>query len=241
MWSLQDDIRGELKKISKFLAGEQVGGEELRAFINEVALPLLATLEGLIFKEENILFPMCMQNFTEAEWWEIYRQSGEIGFTLTEPDSGWQPALAGEDLSGGGAKQDGLFKLETGLLSLEQINLIFNHLPVDVTFVDKDDVVRYFSQGPERIFVRTPAVIGRKVQNCHPPESVHVVEKIVSDFKSGKLDKADFWLHYNGMYVYITYFALRDKAGNYAGTLEVTQNIKPILELQGEKRILQHE
>ncbi|MNM94909.1 hypothetical protein D3C81_1073290 [compost metagenome] len=113
-----------------------------------------------------------------------------------------------------------------------------NHLPVDLTFIDENDVVRYFSHGKERIFARTKAVIGRTVQNCHPPQSVHVVNELLADFKSGKKDAEDFWIPIKDMFVYIRYFAVRSEDGRYLGTLEFTQNIAPIRALEGQKRIL---
>lgn len=129
-------------------------------------------------------------------------------------------------------------QLSTGILTLPEIELIFNHLPVDITFVDGDNVVRYFSQGSERIFARTKAIIGRRVENCHPPESVHVVTEIIDDFRAGTRDVADFWIRLKGQLIYIRYFAVRDNAGEYIGVLEVTQNVTPIQELKGEKRLL---
>jgi DUF438 domain-containing protein len=114
---------------------------------------------------------------------------------------------------------------------------LLNTLPIDITFVDKNDEVRYFSEGKERIFLRTRDVIGRKVQNCHPPKSVHIVEKILRDFKSGKRDNADFWIKLGEKYVLIRYFAVRNEKGEYLGTLEVTQDIAPIQKITSEKRI----
>ena len=128
-------------------------------------------------------------------------------------------------------------RLPSGLLSLEEIVAIFNNLQLDVTFVDKDDRVRFFTEGKERIFQRTRSVIGRHVQNCHPPSSVNIVEDILNDFKTKKRDSAEFWLPVKDMFVYIRYFALYDDNGEYMGTLEVTQNIKPLQEISGEKRI----
>jgi DUF438 domain-containing protein len=128
--------------------------------------------------------------------------------------------------------------LDTGALSVDELNLLLTHLPLDITFVDKDDVVRYFSAGKERIFVRTGAVIGRHVQNCHPPKSVHVVEQILSDFKAGRRNHADFWIQMGQQFVLIRYFAVRDAAGEYVGTLEVTQDIAPLRALEGEQRLL---
>lgn len=123
-------------------------------------------------------------------------------------------------------------------LSLETIEAIFDALPVEVSFVDADDTVRYYSKGDKRIFKRTPAVIGRKVQNCHPKKSVHVVNKILDDFRAGRRDVAAFWIDLNGRKIYIRYFPVRDKSGNYIGTLEVTQDITEIKTIEGEKRLL---
>ncbi len=129
-------------------------------------------------------------------------------------------------------------KLDTGALSLEQINLVFKNLPVDLTFVDENDEVRYFSAGKKRIFRRSAGIIGRKVQNCHPQKSVHIVNHIVDEFKAGTRDVAEFWVQLKGIFVYIRYFALRDEGGKYRGTLEVTQDITEIKKLEGERRLL---
>ena len=132
-------------------------------------------------------------------------------------------------------------QFETGSLSKRELESILNTLPVDLTFVDKDDTVKYFSKGEERIFIRTKAVIGRKVQLCHPQKSIHVVNKILEAFKTGKKDVAEFWVQKNGRLVYIRYFAVRDKDRKYLGTLEVTQDITDIKKIEGEKRLLDWE
>lgn len=132
-------------------------------------------------------------------------------------------------------------KLDTGVLNLEQLNSLLKTLPFDLTFVDKDDIVRYYSAGKERIFTRTPAVIGRKVQFCHPPDSVHVVSKIVEDFKQNKRASADFWLQMQDRFVYIRYLPVHNDNGEFLGVLEITQDIKEIQQLRGEKRILSEE
>ena len=133
---------------------------------------------------------------------------------------------------------DGFIRFETGIVSLKQLETLLNHMPVDLTFIDENDVVRYFSHGKERIFARTKAVIGRTVQNCHPPQSVHVVEELLKDFKSGVKDAEDFWINMKDKFIYIRYFAVRDEEGKYMGTLEFTQNVSEIRALEGEKRIL---
>ena len=122
--------------------------------------------------------------------------------------------------------------------SIETVEAIFNTLPVDLTFVDETDTVRYYSKGDDRIFKRTPAVIGRKVHDCHPQQSLHKVNQVVSDLKSGRKDVAEFWIDLKGRKIYIRYFSVKDKAGSYIGTLEVTQEITEIQKITGEKRLL---
>ncbi|WHY84116.1 DUF438 domain-containing protein [Neobacillus novalis] len=231
MWRIDDFIRDAIKdakqKLTNYLGDKLAVIETVNYVIEEV--------DGMIYKEENILFPMALKNFTEDEWVKIAHESDEIGFCLICPAEDWKPDRRALDEK---AISEGYIKMETGILSLKQLELLLNHLPVDITFIDQDDVVRYFSHGKERIFARTKAVIGRTVQNCHPPRSVHVVEELLADFKAGKKDCEDFWIKFKDKYVYIRYFAVRDENGNYIGTLEFTQNINPILAIDGEKRIL---
>lgn len=251
MWALHDDIRAGIKRLRRLL--EQVDIQEWEKAAEEIAgqaRPLFETIRSMFYKEDNILFPMSLEHLTEDEWLAIKNQSGEIGFAYIIPGDEWPvrlekyvaeqekaPALTPEAYAGNGK----LLPLDTGALSLHELNRLLLHLPIDITFVDKDDVVRYFSAGPERIFVRTPAVIGRKVQNCHPPASVHVVNRILDDFKSGRRDSVEFWLPFQGRFVHIRYFAVRDEHGAYMGALEVTQDITRIRELQGERRLLSEE
>jgi len=231
MWRIDDFIRDGIKDAKQKLL--HYNGEK-----NEVieALQFVIREAGeMIYKEENILFPMALKNLTEDEWVKIAQESDEIGFCLIAPAAEWKPDRKAVDAN---AISEGYIKMETGILSLKQLELFLNHLPVDITFIDHDDVVRYFSHGKERIFARTKAVIGRTVQNCHPPRSVHVVEELLADFKSGKKDSEDFWIKFRDKYVYIRYFAVRDENQQYIGTLEFTQNIDPIQAIEGEKRIL---
>ena len=136
------------------------------------------------------------------------------------------------------APANGSVQLPTGFLSVPELSRLLDTLPIDITFVGVDDTVRYFSQGSERVFPRTKAIIGRNVKNCHPPASVHIVEGIIADFKSGKKDHEDFWIKLGDKFVYIRYFAVRDEAGSYLGVLEVTQDIAPIQAIEGEKRLV---
>jgi DUF438 domain-containing protein len=231
MWRIDDYIRDSIKlakmKLSNYNGDKQAVVEAVSYVIDEVG--------GMIYREEHILFPMALNNLTEDEWVKIAHESDEIGFCLAEPEAEWKPERKGIEKS---AISEGYIKMETGILSLKQLELLLNHLPVDITFIDHEDVVRYFSHGKERIFARTKAVIGRTVQNCHPPRSVHVVEELLADFKAGKKESDDFWIKFRDKYVYIRYFAVRDENGKYIGTLEFTQNIDPIQAINGEKRIL---
>ncbi|WML60331.1 DUF438 domain-containing protein [Neobacillus sp. PS2-9] len=231
MWRIDDFIRDAIKEAKQKLASYQGERQEVLGVLDFV----IQEVSGMIYKEENILFPMALKNLSEDEWIKIAHESDEIGFCLSGPEEEWKPerkALAENAIT------EGYIKMETGFLSLKQLELLLNHLPVDITFIDHEDVVRYFSHGKERIFARTKAVIGRTVQNCHPPRSVHVVEELLADFKAGKKDSEDFWIKFRDKYVYIRYFAVRDEKGNYIGTLEFTQNIDPIKAIEGEKRIL---
>lgn len=231
MWGVDDGIRDAIKGVKQKLANYNGDKKAVLAGVYFV----IREVSEMIFKEENILFPMALQTLTEDEWVKIAQESEEIGYCLTGPAGAWKPERKAIQE---GAISEGLIRLETGILSLKQLELMMNHLPVDITFIDKDDVVRYFSHGKERIFARTKAVIGRTVQNCHPPKSVHIVEELLEDFKSGRKDSEDFWIKFKEKYVYIRYFAVRSEDGEYMGTLEFTQNINPIQQIQGEKRIL---
>lgn len=238
MWGVDDEIRGEIKDIIKDLRNYDTGA---RLNIIDKIAKNLERVQDMIFKEEKILFPMAVQNLTQDEWYEIYKESDEIGYCLVEPAAKWEPQninLTEKANIVADPNTKGSIKFDTGILTPKQIELIFNHLPFDITFVDKDDIVRYFSAGPDRIFTRTKAVIGRSVQNCHPPASVHIVEKLVQDFKEGKKDVEEFWINMRGKMIHIRYFAVRDEKGEFIGTLEVTQDITKIRELQGEKRLV---
>ncbi len=240
MWGKHNEARQLLKSALEALsAARQITAEEARTVAEIVLKPASNAIEEMIFKEEEILFPMSLDKLTDAEWYEIYQQSPEIGFCLYDPIDTWQP----KELSVEPAPLTaaGKIQLPSGSLSVAELTALLNTIPFDLTFVDKDDTVRYFTQGKERIFARNRAVLGRKVQNCHPPSSVHVVEQILNDFKSGRQDRAAFWINMGGRFIHIEYFALRDQAGNYLGTLEVSQDLTEKRKLQGEQRLLSYE
>ncbi|WP_423129946.1 PAS domain-containing protein [Gaoshiqia sp. Z1-71] len=227
MWSYHDDIRRQMSELQKLL---EPGDFEMKAF-NRLTGDLFFNLFAIRFREERILFPHILETIPQPVIEQMLADSLEIGFPYVSPEkteSRSRPVFAeGTNIN-----------LGTGTVSPEQISLIFNHLPVDITFVDEHDTVRYFSSPKKRIFPRTKAVIGRKVHHCHPPESVHVVEEIVSTFRNGEKEVASFWINFKDEKILIQYFALRDENGTYKGVIEVAQEISAIQQLQGEKRLL---
>lgn len=233
MWGVDDEIRNEIKVVQYEL---RKGIEDIEEFKSKVDL-LTEKVEEMIFKEENIMIPMLLENLTQEEWKTIHNESSEIGF-LIDGIPHWVPEERQEEVIEDQKEQHGLIIMPSGVFKLEELVKLLDTLPFDITFVDKDDTVKYFSQGKERTFSRTKAIIGRKVSNCHPPASVHIVEKIVEDFKSGKKDNEDFWIKMGEEYIYIRYFAVRGDTGEYLGVLEVTQNIKLIQDITGEKRLV---
>jgi len=127
---------------------------------------------------------------------------------------------------------------ETGSLSPKEIEAIFETLPVEITFVDANDTIRYYSKAKGRIFPRTKAIIGRKVQQCHPQKSIHIVNRVIDDLKQGRRKSADFWIDVQGRKIYIRYFSVRNEKGEHIGILEVSQDITEIQKLKGERRLL---
>jgi DUF438 domain-containing protein len=241
MWGKDDEVRELLDALAESLSVETMTIDEASLVAEAVVAPALAAIEEMIAKEEKILFPMSRETLTDDEWGEIWQDSPRFGFCLVEPRDGYRPPRAKEpaqtvDLPSGAA-----VVFPTGALDFGQLQGIFGVLPVDLTFVDADDRVRFFSEGPDRVFERSKAILGRKVQHCHPPKSVHIVEEIVSSFRAGEKDVAEFWIQLHGRFVHIRYFAVRGEDGAYLGTLEVTQDLTRLRELQGDRRLLQWE
>jgi len=241
MWGKDDEVRTLLKSLGEALAAQDATAAEWKIVIQAVAEPALLAVEEMMYKEENILLPMSLNALTEDEWGEIWQQTPEYGYCLVEPGEGYRPPVSAEPgkVAAIGANESLLFP--TGALTPAQIRGLFGALPLDVTFVDADDRVRYFSEGTGRVFARSKAILGRKVQHCHPPKSVHIVEQIVEDFKSGRQSVAEFWISLHGRFVHIRYFAVRDDAGAYVGTLEVTQDLTRLRALAGERRLLEYD
>ncbi len=237
MWGIHDDIRAAWKRLDEVLSGAPN-----QAQVEEVFNPLSTAIRDMVYKEDNILFPTAMQKLSQEEWAAIRDQEAEVGYGYVQPGSQWLAKTAaaglGTLLTQAQAAVEGRLSLKTGALTLQEVTWLLTHLPLDITYVDKDDTVRFFSETRERIFPRSPAIIGRKVQQCHPPASVHRVQQILNDFRAGKRDEAEFWIQMKGMFVHIRYFAIRNERGGYQGTVEVTQDVSGIRALEGERRLL---
>lgn len=229
MWALQDDIRHFIKDVKKRAADnamERVAIEALVKMVND-----------MIYKEERTLFPMALEILSEDEWAKVSKGEEEVGFAWIAPEAAWKPDAESVQQSLLEEKI-GSLNLNTGQLAPDQVNLMFMHLPVDVSFVNEHDEVIYYSATPDRIFPRSPGVIGRKVQNCHPPKSLGVVQQILDEFRAGRRGFADFWIQMKGRFILIRYFAVRDGNGAYRGCLEVSQDVTEIRKLEGQRRLL---
>ncbi len=237
MWGKHDEARGLLAAASEALvAAASPAPAELRATAERLLRPASSAVAEMIYKEENILLPMCLDTLAVDEWWEIARQSPEIGFCLYDPPKEWRPPGMAEPEPAG--REGDRIRLPSGSFSVPELTAVLNTVPVDMTFVDKDDTVRFFTQGKERVFTRSRAIIGRKVQFCHPPSSVDIVERILEGFRAGTHDAAEFWIELHGRFVHIEYLAMRGEAREYLGCLEVSQDLTHKRALQGEQRLL---
>ena len=259
MWQTHDQIRSLWKSLIKSLSQQPSGDPVEIQSLADILDPLEQAIRDMFYKEDKILFPTALKLLKEADWLAARRQENEIGYFTVQPGSQWpvQSVQTGTTIpvqvaaAAGGkapanvtlanvtlANPGSALPLSTGALTLEQVNLLLRTLPVDVTFVDENDEVRFFSETKERIFPRTEAIIGRKVQKCHPPQSAHRVQQIVDDFRSGARSQAEFWIQMGGKFIHIAYYALRDENGAYRGTLEVTQDASHLRSLEGERRLL---
>jgi DUF438 domain-containing protein len=231
MWGIDDEIRQEIRDIKEALVVEHVDIQKLDDMIKQTVIKI----NEMIYKEENIMFPMITEVFTQEEWESISRSEEEIGYTMI-PGRKKKYQQSSEVKRSRETSDEVIF--DAGSMTQEEVNALLNTVPFDMTFVDSKDRVKYFTQGKERIFDRPRTIIGREVRNCHPPASVHVVNKILESFKNGEKDNEDFWIKMGDRFVYIRYFAVRNDKNEYLGTLEVTQDIKPLRDLSGEKRIM---
>ena len=233
MWGVDDEIRKMLKSVKKSLDSIDINYEETHTELKHG----LNKIVDMVTKENNILIPMLIDTLSLYDWILADEGSEEIGYFLDAPTESWS-AKKDQVKENNNENIEGEIPFDAGTLTNEELNVILNTVPVDMTFVDKNGKVKYFTQGKERIFDRPHTVLGRHVSMCHPPQSVHIVDEIVNSFKEGRKDNEDFWIQMGPAFIHIRYFAIRDKEGNYLGTLEVSQNIKPIRDLEGQKRLV---
>jgi len=232
MWSFHDDIRKNIKRTIEIIDAKEFD----LALFNKISTVVYFNIKTIIFREERVLFPTILETLDESLLNQMLKESVDIGYSYVDSKT---IKIKQEDSK---IDKSATITFDTGKITVKEAELIFNHLPVDLTFVDKNDTVKYFSTPKHRIFPRTNAIIGRKVHDCHPPESVDVVEKIVKAFEEGKKDKAAFWIKMGPkMMVLIQYFAVRDENNEFMGTLEVSQEVSEIMSLQGERRLLDWE
>ena len=226
LWSLQDQTRKRLKDTIEALKNNRP-----RQTISEILGDYFFKAFGLIQKEEMILFQVAHELLSANELEAMRHQSFELGFIwIPMPRPRPQPKFSVDNA---------FFTTETGSLSFDQLTMVLDALPIDCTYVDENNKVRWFNRPKDRIFPRSPAVIGRDVRNCHPAESVDVVENIIETFRRGEQSEANFWIEMRGKFLYIRYFALRDKDNGYKGVLELSQEVSGIRALEGQRRLLE--
>lgn len=237
MWSLHDDIRRTLKEVIALLEDPSTEWSDFN--------PILGKYYSLVFrmiqKEDIIIFPVATETVSEESWHEMHLQSFEYPFPFIETPAKPEEEKQSQHTKESFLSEPGMFVAETGNMTLEQVLLVFNHLPVDITVVDENDRVLFFNKPKERFFPRSPAIVGRSVNNCHPPESVHIVEEIVETFRKGDRNTATFWIELKGRFILIQYFALRNEKGVYKGVMEVSQDATDIRKLEGQRRLLNWE
>ncbi|HEX5642486.1 MAG TPA: DUF438 domain-containing protein [Thermoleophilia bacterium] len=241
MWAIHDDIRALVKQARATIT------EDDAAMAVSTCLALAKMVDDMVTKEEKVLHPMAIDTLSEAEWAKIRAGEDDIGYAFIEDVPAWPAAGTAAEAGAAGAPAGaaeagalaaaGLLALDTGELNLEELNLVLGVLPIDFQYVDEHDRVRFYSEG-HRIFPRSPGVIGRKVQNCHPPASVHKVQQIIDAFRAGEKDTADFWIEMQGKFLHIRYFAVRDGGGAYRGVVETVQDVTAIRALEGQRRLL---
>ncbi len=236
MWSYHDDIRKTIKEALALLVLPELN---ITRF-NAVAGELFFSVFTILYREEKVLIPQILHTIDDEVLNNLLIESAELGFSFLKEDEIKLPAASRQE-TGRTKEFDGSVTLSTGKLSLTQLELLFQFLPVDISYVDENDTVLFYSDPPHRIFPRSKSIIGRKVQNCHPPESLHIVEKILKAFRNGEKDEASFVIQMGPKFIQIRYFAIRDEEGEFKGTLEVSQDVTAIREIDGESRLLDWE
>lgn len=236
MWGVDDEIRSMFKAFKALLQNEEF------ETIPKAFSDLKYEMKEMITKEEDILLPMITDIFNEDHWLQIAKESEEIGYCIVKPEAKWVPERSLPENVSRETKEfenDSYINFQTGHLTPHQLEKMLNNIPLELTFVDADNIVRYYNDnGEEKFFKRTSSAIGRDVLNCHPPKSLPIVTKLLADLKSGAKESESMWFRAMGKFILVTYRAVRDDDGSYMGTLEYVQDIQPFIDLDGEKRTL---
>jgi PAS domain S-box-containing protein len=243
MWMEHNQLREKKKRLKALIENvTKMSFSDFKKELGELTKSVVNVLNSHIYKENNILFPIAQRVVTEEEWATVRESFDEIGYCCFTPTHLMTKEV--KDVKESVEEKpvlESALQFETGTLTKEEVEALLNTLPVDITFVDKDDFVKFFNKAEKRIFIRTKAIIGRKVQLCHPQKSIHIVNRILEAFKKGEKDVAEFWIQKGDRTIHIRYFAVRDKNGKYLGTIEVTQDITELKKIEGEKRLLDWE
>ena len=242
MWAFHDDIRAIIKQARIVVEQKEI------ASIQMVLQNLFQNLEHIMQVEEGRLLPRAFDMLNDADWREMRDGDAEIGWMFDENPALYPPLV--EDYihpSQDTKKRDLPFSLENridleqGHMLPEQINLLLKFMPVDITYVDENDIVIFYNRGDDRVFPRSAGIIGREVKFCHPPKSVDQVLMILREFKAGRRDEAEFWITFKEKFIHVRYFAIRDDEGTYKGVIEVSQDVTEIRALEGQQRLLDWE
>lgn len=233
MWAEHNELKEKKKQLLKLseIHGK-IAFKDFAKQLADIGGYIIEALSSHVYKENHILYPAALQTIGDGEWREIREQCDELGYCC------FTPKYVKAEESKEAQASEGTIGFDTGSLTMEEVEGMLNALPVDVTFVDTEDTVRYFNKAEGRVFPRTKAVIGRKVQMCHPPKSIHVVSKVIDDLKNGRRSSADFWIDINQRKIHIRYFPVRGQNGKFLGVMEVTQDITDVKKIEGERRLL---
>lgn len=238
MWSFHDTLRDIMRLIRKNIADSDAVSADLNATY------LCTSINRLLIAEEQILFPNALELLSDKEWSIMREGEGEIGWMLPDEPLPYPQSRENTEIRDTPVHKAGHYNqqhYDEGFMTVDQVNLLFRTMPLDITYVDENDRVVFYNRGEERVFPRSPGVIGREVKFCHPPKSVGTVLQILAAFRSGERDESSFWINHKGRLIYIRYFAVRDQQKNYKGVLEISQDITEIKTIEGERRLLQWE
>ena len=224
MWTVDDEIRDEYSALMRESQRGDAWNKRLRA--------VLKRIEEMVHKEQNILFPICAVNFTKEEWMGIYRDAKDYIVCFGVEDIHWQEAEDQEIVRENSGKDE--IVLPGGHMTLEQLTALLNTVPLEITFIDADNINRFFNEGP-KVFKRPGMALDREVFSCHPPKIEPMVRAIIDDFRHGRKDRVPVWMEKGGRTMLVTYMAVRDNTGKYVGTAEFVQDMEFAKEHFGKK------